>query len=341
MKISFLAKRLFHSIFVLLGLSIVIFLIARIVPGDPVRLAVGARAPQWVVDNLRESMHLNESIFMQYVYWLRDALHGQFGLSLVTRREVGADIVEFLPATLEVAFYALLVSLAGSLSFGIISARYKDRWPDNVIRVFSYLGIVTPSFVFAIIFILVFAFVLGWLPAIGRLSNGITAPPRITGFLTIDALLKGNFVVFWDALKHIMMPAMALAMGSMAQEARITRSSMADNLTKDYIASSRALGVSEGLIMRRFLLKPSLIPTISILGLDFAAGLGNAFLVELIFNWPGISRYGMNAMLSKDLNAISGVILTFGVVFILVNIVVDIVVAQLDPRIRLSTAKGD
>ena len=253
MKISFLAKRLFHSIFVLLGLSIVIFLIARIVPGDPVRLAVGARAPQWVVDNLRKSMHLNKSIFMQYVYWLRDALHGQFGLSLVTRREVGADIVEFLPATLEVAFYALLVSLAGSLSFGIISARYKDRWPDNVIRVFSYLGIVTPSFVFAIIFILVFAFVLGWLPAIGRLSNGITAPPRITGFLTIDALLKGNFVVFWDALKHIMMPAMALAMGSMAQEARITRSSMADNLTKDYIASSRALGVSESLIMRRFL----------------------------------------------------------------------------------------
>jgi peptide/nickel transport system permease protein len=341
MKISFLAKRLFHSIFVLLGLSIVIFLIARIVPGDPVRLAVGARAPQWVVDNLRESMHLNESIFMQYVYWLRDALHGQFGLSLVTRREVGADIVEFLPATLEVAFYSLMVSLVGSLSFGIISARYKDRWPDNIIRVFSYLGIVTPSFVFAIIFILVFAFVLGWLPAIGRLSNGIAAPPRITGFLTIDALLKGDFVVFWDALKHIIMPAMALAMGSMAQEARITRSSMADNLTKDYIASSRALGVSESLIMRRFLLKPSLIPTISILGLDFAAGLGNAFLVELIFNWPGISRYGMNAMLSKDLNAISGVILTFGVVFILVNIVVDIVVAQLDPRIRLSTAKGD
>jgi peptide/nickel transport system permease protein len=134
---------------------------------------------------------------------------------------------------------------------------------------------------------------------------------------------------------------MALAMGSMAQEARITRSSMADNLTKDYIASARALGVSESLIMSRFLLKPSLIPTISILGLDFAAGLGNAFLVELIFNWPGISRYGMNAMLSKDLNAISAVILTFGVVFILVNIFVDIVVAQLDPRIRLSTAKGE
>lgn len=340
-SVIFLAKRLAHSVFVLLGLSIVIFLIARIVPGDPVRLAVGARAPQWVVDNMREHMHLNEPLHIQYVYWLRDALQGDFGISLVTRRGVAEDIREFFPATLELALYSLLVSVTGALWFGTISARYKDRWVDNVIRVFSYLGVVTPSFVFAIIFLLIFAFVLDWLPAIGRLSNGLTLPPRVTGMVTIDALLIGNFNVFWDALKHIIMPALSLAMGSMAQEARITRASMADNLTKDYIASARALGVSESLVMRRFLLKPSLIPTVSILGLDFAAGLGNAFLVELIFNWPGLSRYGMNAMLSKDLNAISAVILTFGVVFVVVNICVDIVVARLDPRIRLSAVKGD
>jgi len=341
MNTIFLAKRFVHSVFVLLGLSIVIFFIARIVPGDPVRLAVGARAPQWVVDNMREQMHLHEPLHIQYGYWLRDALRGDFGISLVTRRGVAEDIKEFFPATLEVAIYSLFISVTGALTFGTISARYKDRWGDNVIRIFSYLGIVTPSFVFAIIFLLIFAFVLDWLPAIGRLSNGLMLPPRVTGMVTIDALLIGDFDVFWDASKHIIMPALSLAVGSMAQEARITRSSMADNLTKDYIASARALGVSEGLIMRRFLLKPSLIPTVSILGLDFAAGLGNAFLVEQIFNWPGLSRYGMNAMLSKDLNAISAVILTFGVVFIVVNICVDFVVAQLDPRIRLRTAKGD
>lgn len=152
---------------------------------------------------------------------------------------------------------------------------------------------------------------------------------------TVDALLTGNFEVFWDALHHLFLPALALAMGSLAQEARLTRSSMSDNLNKDCIASARALGISEGLIMRRYLLKPSLIPVVSILGLDFAAGIGNAFLVELIFNWPGISRYGMNAMLSKDLNAISGVIISLGLIFIIVNILVDIIVAQLDPRIRL------
>ena len=145
----------------------------------------------------------------------------------------------------------------------------------------------------------------------------------------------------WDAMKHIILPSLALAMGSMAQQARITRSAMSDNLTKDYIAAGRALGISEWVMMNKFLMKPSLIPSISILGLDFAATMSNAFLVELIFNWPGISRYGINAMLRKDLNAIAAVILALGVVFIIANILVDITVAQLDPRIRLSAARGE
>jgi peptide/nickel transport system permease protein len=337
----FIARRAFHSIFVLFGLSIVIFVISRVVPGDPVRLAVGSRAPQWVVDNMREQMHLNDPIATQYGYWVRDALQGDFGISLVTRRNVATDIKEFFPATLEVALYSLLLSMTGALSLGAIAARYKDKWVDNVVRVFSYLGVVTPGFVFAILFLLLFALVLDWLPAIGRLSYGVDLPPRVTGLVTVDALLVGDLDTLWDALQHLALPALTLSMASMAQEARITRATMADNLSKDYIASSRALGVPEGLIMRKFLLKPSLIPTVSILGLDFAAGLGNAFLVELIFVWPGLSRYGMNAMLTKDLNAISAVIMTLGVVFIVVNTLVDITVAQLDPRIRLRTARGE
>jgi peptide/nickel transport system permease protein len=159
--------------------------------------------------------------------------------------------------------------------------------------------------------------------------------------MTVDALLSGNLAAFWDAVKHLILPATALAMGGLAQEARITRATMSDNLTKDYIAAERALGIPERVIMGKFLLKPSLIPTISISGLDFAGTLSSAFLVELIFNWPGMSRYGINAMLRKDLNAIAGVILVLGVVFIVVNIVVDIVVAQLDPRIRLGGERSE
>jgi peptide/nickel transport system permease protein len=339
--IIFLARRIFQSIFVLLGLSILIFLIARVLPGDPARTALGARAPQWVVDRLREDMHLTEPITVQYYYWLRDALRGDLGISLVTRRDVTQDVVEFFPASLELVLLAGIISGVLGIGLGVLSAWHKDTWVDNIVRVLSYAGVVTPAFVFAIVFLLLFGLALDWLPVIGRLSEGVPAPPRVTGLMTLDALLAGQLATFWDAVKHLILPSLALAMGAMSQEARITRSSMADNLDKDYIATSRALGIPERLVMGRFLLKPSLIPTVSIFGLDFAASFSNAFLVELIFNWPGISRYGVNAMLRKDLNGISGVILILGVVFITVNIVVDVVVGMLDPRIRLSAARSE
>ena len=339
--ISFILNRALHSIFVLLGLSVVIFTISRVMPGDPARMAVGARAPQWVVDNIREQMHLNDSLPVQYFYWLTDALHGDFGISLVTRRDVAEDIREFFPATLELALFAGVMMGVLGITLGTISARHKDKWVDNVVRILSYLGVVTPSFVFAIIFMLVFGYVLDWFPTMGRLSESLSRPPVVTGLMTVDVLLAGDLAVFWDAVQHLVLPATALAMGGIAQEARITRSTMSDNLMKDYIGAERALGVPERVIMGKFLLKPSLIPTISILGLDFAATMSNAFLVELIFNWPGLSRYGINAMLRKDLNAIAAVIMVLGVVFILVNILVDVVVAQLDPRIRLSAGRSE
>ncbi len=339
--VTFIARRAVHSIFVLLGLSIVIFIISRVLPGDPARMAAGARAPEWVVENLRAQMHLTEPLPVQYGYWLANAFQGDFGLSLVTRRNVAADIREFFPATFELALYAGIIMAVLGITLGAVSARHKDKWIDNLVRVISYLGVVTPSFVFAIIFVLIFGYALSWLPTIGRLSAGVQAPPTVTGLYTIDALLGGDLSTCWDAFQHLILPALALAMGSMAQQARITRSSMSDNLTQDYIAAERALGIPERTIMGKFLLKPSLIPTISILGLDFAGTMSNAFLVELIFNWPGISRYGINAMLRKDLNAIAAVILVLGVVFIVVNIIVDIVVAELDPRIRLAAGRSD
>jgi peptide/nickel transport system permease protein len=338
---NFLIRRIIYSVFVLLGLSIVIFIIARIMPGDPARMAVGENAPQWVVDQLRQQMHLNEPLPVQYFYWLRDAVQGDFGLSLVTQRPVTSDIKEFFPASLELVFLAGLLAALGGIGLGTLSARYKDTWVDNVVRLFSYAGVVTPSFVFAIFFVLIFGWSLNWFPIIGRLDEKTVAPPLVTGLVTVDSLLAGQFGTFLDALRHLVLPALALAMGPIAQEARITRSTMADNMSKDYIAAERALGVPEGTVMGRFLLKPSLIPTVSILGLDIASTFSIAFLVELIFNWPGLARYGMQSMLHKDLNAISAVILVLGAVFILVNIAVDLIVAWLDPRIRLSAARSE
>jgi len=338
--LKFLGKRLALSLFVLFGLSILIFTISRILPGDPVRMALGSRAPQWAVDNLREQMHLNDPLYAQYYYWLTGAVRGDLGQSLFTRRAVIEDVREFLPATMELALSAGVIMAVFGILLGAVSGRYSNTWIDNSVRIFSYIGIVTPSFVFAILFLLLFGYVLNVLPTMGRLSPWIARPPVITGMVSLDALLSGNFAAFGDAIKHLLLPAVSLALGGMAQEARITRSTISDNLRKDYIASAKGFGVPERLVMFKYLLKPSLIPTVSILGLDFASLIGNAFLVELIFNWPGFSRYGIHAMLNKDLNAVSAVVMVLGVIFIIVNILVDLIVAWLDPRIRLGAERG-
>ncbi len=338
--IKFITRRLVHSIFVLLGLSILVFLIARVMPGDPARMALGPRAPDWAVENFSKSLHLDKPLYIQYYYWLKGALCGDFGQSIFTRRDVADDIKEFFPATLELMLVCGVIMTTFGILLGVISARYADRWIDNVVRVFSYMGIVTPSFVFAILFLLLFGYVLNLLPTTGRLSPWITRPPTVTGLFTIDSLLAGDLSAFFDALKHLIMPSLALALGPIAQEARITRSSMTDNLQRDFIALERSQAIPERKIMSKYLMKLSLIPTVSVLALDFAAQLGWAFLVELIFNWPGFSRYGINVMLRKDLNAIVAVIMVIGLVFLVMNIIVDIIVAWLDPRIRLGLERS-
>lgn len=331
----FVLRRLALSVFVLFGLSIVIFVIARIVPGNPARLALGPRAPVEVVERLSKQMHLDKPVPEQYVLWVWGVLHGDLGNSLLTRRSVVQDIKEFFPATLELVIVtAIFISVLG-IFLGVLSARYANTWFDNLVRVLSYLGIVTPGFAWAVIFMLIFGFVWRVFPTLGRLSDGLTAPPIITGLMTLDSLLAGRPDLAWDALKHLILPAAALAMGPMSQAARITRSSMAENQNKDYIASMIAYGVPERVVTRKYLLKPSLIPTTTVMALDIAATFGVAFLVELIFNYPGLSRYGIQAMLNKDVNAIVGVVMVLGLVFVTLNIVVDVIVAYLDPRIRL------
>jgi len=331
----FILRRLAISIFVLFGLSILIFLIARIVPGDPARMALGPRAPVDVVERLRQQMHLDRPLLQQYGLWLWEVAHGNLGDSLVTRRPVRQDIREFFPATLELVGLTALFIIVAGISLGVISARYSNTWFDNVVRLFSYLGIVTPAFAWAVILMLLFGFVWHIFPTYGRLTEGVIPPSTITGMYTVDSLLNGRFDLFWDAVMHLILPAIALALPPMSQAARITRSSMADNQNKDCIASMIAYGVPNRVVVGKYLLKPSLISPITVMALDIAATFGYAFMVEKIFGFPGLARYGIQVMLNKDVNAIVGVVMVLGVVFITLNIVVDIIVAYLDPRIRL------
>ena len=331
----FLAKRLIYSIFVILGVSILIFLLARIVPGDPARLALGEMASQKAVEALRTEMHLNDPLYTQYYYWFLDLTKGDLGISLNTQRPVLTDVKEFLPATLELVFVAGILHVIFSFALGLLAAMYKDAWVDSTIRMLSYIFISVPSFVWALFFLVIFGSIWTVLPVLNRLSGNIVPPTRVTGMYILDFLIAGNFIGVLDAFSHVFLPSLALALAHIFQGARILRSSLVDNLDKEYIAVFTGYGISHSKIMYKYLFKPSAIPWVTVVGLDFSITLGNAFLVETIFNWPGLSRYGLFAMLQKDLNAMSVVIIIIGLIFLMVNIIVDLLIAALDPQIRL------
>ncbi len=335
---KFICKRLLLGIFVLLGTSILIFTIARVVPGDVPTIALGSRASEAAKEALREELYLNDSFPVQYVKWLSDVLHGDFGNSFITKRPVIDDVKQFLPATLELAIVAGVLMVIGTFVLGILSAKYKNTWIDGLIRILSYVGIAIPAFVVGILLLLLLGYTFPILPVLGRLSTGIEPPRTITGLYILDGLLSGNLNVAWDAFLHLLLPALALAVGPIVQDARVLRSSLVDNSGKEYMSVSTGYGLPSGLLIRKYLLKPSATSAVTMMGMDFSALLGQAFLVEKIFNWPGISRYGINAMLNKDLNAICAVVLIIGLTYFLVNLAVDLIISGLDPRMRIGEA---
>lgn len=336
MRLSYyIAKRTGYVVFTLIGLSMLVFILARVLPGDPARMAAGPRAPEWVIEQLRKQLRLDKPLYEQYFYWVSDVLHGDLGFSIVTRRSVTVDVLEYLPASIELILLAAIFEVVGAFTLGVLAGRYSYKWPDNLVRLFSYVGISIPAFVWAIIFQLVFAWWLNLFPTQGVLSRGVEPPPRITGMVTLDSLATGRFEAFLNALWHMVLPAFALCMGGMMQDARIIRSGMVENQDKDYITMASSQGLPERLIMFKYLLKPSVIPAVTVMGMDIAALMANAFLVEMVYNWPGFSKFGITVMLNKDLNAIVALVLVIGIIYAIANIVVDALVAYLDPRIRL------
>jgi len=328
----YLIKRIGLAFFSLFGLSVIVFVLSRIIPGDPARMMAGPGAPEEYVEELRRRLNLDKPVHVQYIIWLTDVLRGELGYSIYSRRSVTTDILEFLPMSLELMLFASLIIIFGSIFFGVIAGRWANKWPDNVVRAISYIGISLPSFTWAIIFQLIFGWWLGWFPVRGAFSEGILRPPEVTKFPLIDALIAGNFEAFIDHVWHLVLPALSVSLGSMAQSARLIRSGMVANLFKDYIELSESHGLPDRLIMFKYLFKPSIIPAITIMGMSLASMIVNAFPVELIYNLPGLSKYAINVLLYKDLNPIVGVVLIVGIIYTVVNIVTDVIVAYLDPR---------
>jgi len=320
---------------VLLGLAILIFAIARVVPGDPARIALGPLATAEQVSELRAEMGLDDPFLVQLWTYLSGLVQGDLGKSLLTSRPVMDDILAALPATFELVLFTIVLQIVVSIPLGVMAAVYRNSWIDNGLRVVSLIGVVTPGFVLAILLQLIAAHYLGFFPVTGRLDGGLDFSADITGLLLIDGTLAGRFDVVLDALRHLFLPSIALAAAGIGQVMRITRTAMIEVASRDFVEASRAYGIPERVVTFRYMLRVASVAPLTILGLEFASLIGNAFIVEFVFSWPGIASYGVRTILQKDLNAVIGVVLVSGVFFVVANLTIDMLLGMLDPRHRL------
>lgn len=332
--LSYLIRRVFLLLVTLLGLSIIVFFISRVVPSDPARLAAGPYATEEMVQRLRQEFGLNDPLPLQYWYYLRGIFRGELGRSIRTRRPVSEDLGRFYPATLELVLLSLLLATLGGIFLGTLSAVYHDRWIDQLSRLISVTGLGLPDFWLALMLQLLIASQLGLLPIGGRLGFNIAPPPAITHFFVLDSILTGNWQAFGDALRHLALPAVSLSFPAFASLTRLTRAEVLDILNADFVKTARAKGLAERTVIWKHMLRNAMIPTTTMIGLRFGWMLGGTVMVETVFNWPGLGLYAVQAAIFADFNAIMGATLLIGLSFGVANLLVDLLYGFLDPRIR-------
>lgn len=318
---------------VLLGVSIVVFFMVRAIPGDPAQILLGQNATQEQVQQVRDRLGLDEPIFVQYGLFLKDAVRGDLGDSIVTGRPVVTDIAERFPATLELTAFAMLVAVLVGVPVGVISAVKQYSLLDKVASFLALTGISMPIFWLAMILIVIFSVNLNLLPFPGRLGTE-TAITAITGLVLVDSLLTLNFAGFWDGLLHLIMPALALGTIPMAVVTRMTRSSMLEVMGEDYVRTARAKGVIPWRVVFKHALRNAMLPTVTVIGLQTGLLMGGAIITETIFSWPGVGQFALEAVNRRDYASIQAVVLYGATLFVLVNLAVDILYAVLDPRVR-------
>jgi len=327
-------RRIVLTVPVMLGVTVITFAVAHAVPGDPARAIAGMYADQQTVDTIRHQWGLDRPLPVQYWSYLRHLATGDLGQSITTRDSVLGDVAHRLPATLELTLFATLLMCVFGILLGVAAAVWRNRSPDHLARLVVVLGAAVPSFFLGLLLQLLFFRYFNWLPAPGRLDD-LTAPPyHITGLYLIDSALTLNGHVFVDALKHILLPGFTLALLGMAGITRMTRATMVGVLQQDYIRAARARGIGFRSLVFRHALKNSLIPTVTVVGLLFGSMIGGAVVIEWIFSWPGIGSYAANAITSLDYTAIMGSALAIAIIYVVVNLFVDISYMLLNPQIR-------
>lgn len=318
----------------LFGLLCVTFAISHVVPGDPARLAAGPDANEAMVQTVRAKYGLDQPLPVQFVRYLRGIVAGDLGESLRSRNAVRDDLVRYFPNTFELVTLSLMLAVVIGIPLGMLSAVYKDTWVDHSARTVSVSGVALPAFWLGLMLQLLIALHLGLLPLGGRLRLTTVPPEPITHLLFLDALLRGQWATFADALRHAILPVVTLCFPALASIMRVNRAEMIETLKQDYIQSARAQGFSGFRIVTRYALRNAMIPTLTMIGLRYGWMLGGTILVETVFDWPGIGLYAVNAAVSSDFQPIMGVTLLIGLNFMLANLLVDLAYGWLDPRIR-------
>lgn len=332
--IRFIVRRLLLLIPVIIGLTIIMFGIARLLPGDPVGLAAGPNATQAERAALAHEFGLDRPVWVQYLTYVEGLAHGNLGRSLLTRRPVEADIAAYLPATLELVIAAMLFAVVVGIPLGLLTALWRNRWPDYLSQVLAIGAISMPRFFLGLLMQLVFAMWLAWLPLGGQLPITAFPPQHITGFITVDALLTGDTTTFLIALRHLAMPAIALSLSPLATIMRMMRASTIEVMNQDYVMTARALGLPARKILVKVIGRNAVSATLTVIGLYFGWLLGGTVLVETVFNWPGLGLYATKAILAQDMMPVIGVALVIGLIFILVNLLVDLTYGIINPKVR-------
>jgi peptide/nickel transport system permease protein len=330
----FILRRLLLLPPLLLGVSLLLFTLTHLVPADPAKLIAGEHAGPAELATVRKAFGLDRPLPEQYAIYLGGLARGDLGTSMRTNSAVLDDLRTYFPATLELTTAAMLATVAIGMPLGMIGAIGRGGMSDILAQFASLAGLSFPIFVFGLLMQLIFSRWLGWLPLAGRLAIGASPPARITGLYTIDSLLTGNLTAFKITLIHLALPTLTLALASLAPTARMTRSTMLEILSQDYVRTAWAKGLAPIRLYLRHGLRNALIPIVTILGLQASALLGGVFIVELIFAWPGLGLYSVQGIISLDYAAIMGTALLLTALYVAVNLAVDVTYALLDPRIR-------
>lgn len=348
---AYLLRRLLGLIPVLFGVSLLIFTITRLVPGDPAVALLGQRSSPEAREQLRVELGLDQPLWVnfeaaaergpaglleaQYPIYMQRLLQGDLGRSIFSRIPVSQSLRARFPATIELTLFAMVFAVAIGLPAGVWAALNRGRIADTAVMTVALSGVSFPVFWLAIILIYLFAVVLGWLPPSGRLSVATDLRP-ITGLYVLDAMLRGNGAALVDALRHLVLPAVALGTIPLAIVVRMTRSSMLEVLSQDYVRTARSKGVSERVVVNKHALRNALLPVVTVIGLSFGTLLSGAILTETVFSWPGIGRWVYDAIAARDYPIIQGGVLFVAFIFVIVNLLVDLSYALIDPRIQYS-----